>query len=179
MDEEKHTGEKKPSPSSTLRILLIEDSDTDAFLIERALEKYMKNTKCTRATTLKEGEAILQKNETDLLLLDLGLPDTADASDTYKRIKKWTSNIPVVIMTNLKDHDLARNMVHEGVADFVNKDMIGKDPKIVQNTIDFSLERHAQSKKLQQENKKATKESEEKDIILSCFMGGYSILKDK
>src|SRR3954471_1663951 len=109
-----------PAPN----ILLIEDSDTDAIIIQRALGKHHKEARYQRVMTFKSGEELLQKGGFDVLLLDLGLPDTASPKDTYEQAKKWTTQIPVVIMTNLQDHELARVMVHEGAADFVNKDLI-------------------------------------------------------
>lgn len=154
--------------NSLLNILLIEDSDTDAFIIQAAISKHLKGAVCVRATTLRSGEELLQKGGVDLLLLDLGLPDTTDPKDTYDQIKKWSGMLPIIIMTNLKDHDLAKTMVHEGAADFLNKDLIVKDTMHIQRAIDFAIERHAISKKLLQESK-------DKDTVLSCFMGGYSI----
>ena len=122
---------------------------------------------CQRVATLAEGEEVLKAGDIDLLFLDLGLPDTASAADTYARIKKWADQLPVIIMTNLKDHDLARIMVHEGAADFLNKDLIVNSPQQIGRAIDFSLERHGVYKKV-------VRESKEKDAMLSCFMGGYS-----
>jgi len=154
--------------NTLLNVLLIEDSDTDAFIIQNALSRHHKGASCQRASTLKAGEEALEKGDVDLLLLDLGLPDTESPKDTYDHIKKWSDKLPIIIMTNLKDHDLAKVMVHEGAADFLNKDLIAENPMHIQKVIDFALERHAISKRLMQEAKN-------KDEILNCFMGGYSI----
>jgi DNA-binding NarL/FixJ family response regulator len=153
---------------TVLRILLIEDSDTDSYIIQNALRQHKKNAVCTRVATLHDGEALLQKGEADAVLLDLGLPDTPSPSDTYEQMRKWAHKIPVIIMTSLQDHELARRMVQEGAADFLNKDVIAKDPKQIQNAIDFSVARHAITRKI-------TEESKEKDAMLNCFMGGYSV----
>jgi DNA-binding NtrC family response regulator len=153
---------------TSLNVLLIEDSDTDAFIIQNAISRHHKDARCQRAATMHASEQILEKGGIDLVLLDLGLPDTASAQDTYEQIKKWTEKLPVIIMTNLKDHDLAKAMVHEGAADFLNKYLIAENPMHIQKAIDFAVERHAISKRLQQESK-------DKDAILNCFMGGYSV----
>ena len=121
--------------NSSLNILLIEDSDTDAFSIQRTIKKYYGGVNCRRASTMHEGEDILQEEPVDLLLLDLGLPDTASPQHTYERAKKWFKKIPVIIMTNLCDHDFARVMVHEGAADFISKDILVKDPKHIQTDL--------------------------------------------
>ena len=163
--------------SDFLKVLLIEDSDTDAFLIQRALRRHMKNASCQRVATLGEGEKILERGWADIVLLDLGLPDTAGVVDTYERLKKWTDSIPIVITTRLDDHDVAKNMVHDGAADFVNKDAIAKDSKRVMDAVDFALERHAMHKKLISDKEDALQDSRQKDSILNCFMGGYSVLK--
>lgn len=151
-----------------LNVLLIEDSDTDAYIIENAIKKYHGDVVCTRAETFSAGEQKLKEGGVDAVLLDLGLPDTATPRDTYERIKQWTARLPVIIMTNLQDHELARVMVHEGAADFLNKDMLVKDPGYIKKAIDFALDRHAV-------NRKIVQESIEKDAILKCFMGEYSV----
>jgi len=153
--------------NSLLSVLMIEDSDTDALIIQDAISRHRKDARCQRATTLKAGEEILEVGNVDLILLDLGLPDTASPKDTYQHIKKWADKVPVIIMTNLRDHDLARVMVHEGAADFLNKDLIAENPTHIEKVIDFAIERHTISKRLLQDSK-------DKDALLSCFMGGYS-----
>ena len=157
------------------RVLLIEDNDTDAFIVQKVLYNGMQNAQCTRVTTLEAGEKILDKGEVDLLLLDLGLPDTASPADTYARVKKWADKVPVVIMTSVKDHDLSRVMIHDGAADFLNKDSILENPRRIQDAVDFSVERHSLSRKVVCDKEKAIQESKEKDSVLSCFMGGYSV----
>ena len=163
--------------NSRLRILLIEDCEADAFIIQKAVCSCSKNAQCLQAATLKAGEDILQKGETDLLLLDLGLPDTASPKDTYEQIKKWIDKLPIIILTNLQDHALAREMVHDGAADFLNKDIFAKALGHLESAIDFAMERHTKRRYLASEKEKAVREAKDKDAILDCFMGGYSISK--
>ena len=157
------------------RVLLIEDNDTDALIVQKVLYNGMQDAQCTRVTTLKAGEEILEKGEVDLLLLDLGLPDTTSPVDTYARIKKWADKVPVVVMTSIKDHDLSRGMIHDGAADFLNKDSILDNPGRTQDAVDFSVERHSLGRKVVCDKEKAMQESKDKDSVLSCFMGGYSV----
>ena len=166
---------EKVIDKSIPRVLLIEDNDTDAFIVQKVLYNGMNDARFTRATTLEAGEEILEKGQTDLLLLDLGLPDSVTSANTYARVKKWADKIPVVIMTSVKDHELARAMVREGAADFLNKDSILENPGRIQHVIDFSMERHAINRKMILDKEKAMQESKEKDSVLNCFMGGYSI----
>lgn len=151
-----------------IRLLLIEDADLDALLIVNALERYKPDAICTRVATFKIGEDLLRSGTMDVLLLDLGLPDTEDCADTYRRIKKWTHRVPVIIMTGLEDHEFARKTIRAGVEDFVTKEIIANDPERLADIVDFAIERHALSRE-------AEEQSQAKDVILNCFMGAYSV----
>lgn len=168
-----HTGEASAG-NNLFRLLLIEDSDADAAVVQKTLEDEPRCARYTRASTIRDGEDILSGGGIDVLLLDLGLPDTMDATDTYTRVRKWADKLPVIIMTSIKDHSLARTLVHEGAADFLNKDNLLDSPDSLKNAIDFSIERHNICRKLIAEKNKLAEESKQKDTVLSCFMGNYT-----
>ena len=155
----------KPDTEITnFKILLIEDSELDTLLINKALSKYSPNARLISANCFCEGEKVLESENIDLILLDLGLPDTASPHSTYEKIKKWAAKIPVIVLTNLEAPELARMMIRDGLPEFLHKDMIIKSPHRLQEIIDFSIERHS-----------LRKSSEQKDSILRCFMGEYSV----
>jgi DNA-binding NtrC family response regulator len=158
-----------------LKVLLIEDSETDAIIIERALRDHMAGAECSRASTLAEGEKILQKQDTDVILLDLGLPDSASPADSYARVKKWADKIPIIISTGLRDHTIAKSLVHDGAEDYMNKDLIASNPAHVRDAVEFAVERHGLRQKVVKERNQALADSEQKDAMLGCFMGGYSV----
>lgn len=167
------------STAFPLRFLIIEDSDTDAAIIERTLRHYIKHFRVRRAATMAEGERELETHlaDIDAVLLDLMLPDTKNAADTYHQIKKWADKVPIIIMTRLDDRELAKVMIEEGAADFICKDTIAKIPKRAVDAILFSISRHQQRRRLIAEKSEVMQESKDKDSLLNCFMGGYSILK--
>lgn len=110
-------------------LLLVEDSETDAYIIKRILEKNL-NPSChiRHAENMAEAEAALaeEKSRIDLVLLDLGLPDTSGRIETYKRLEnaKHKSNlddIPVVILTSVNDRKLALGIVDSGAENYVKK----------------------------------------------------------
>ena len=70
-------------------ILHIEDTETDAEIVKRALQKHMKHAyRVERAKSMAEAESILRTvSNIDLILLDLGLPDTNDRMDTFQRLE--------------------------------------------------------------------------------------------
>jgi DNA-binding NarL/FixJ family response regulator len=170
-----YPGLEKSGVCVVLRILLIEDSETDAAIIKRAVDHHLHEAKCVHAQTLSAGERVLERDEVDVVLLDLGLPDSASPADTYKRVRKWAAKVPILVSTNLKDHSFAKSLLRDGAEDYLNKDLLADDPAHVREAIEFALERHGLLQKLAQEKEEAKKDSEKKDAMLNCFMGGYSI----
>jgi DNA-binding response OmpR family regulator len=158
-----------------LQILLIEDSDTDAELIQRAVERNMKTAITTRAETLAKAEEMLKQQPYNIVVLDLGLPDSAGAADSYTRIAECAGNAPVIISTNLTDPMFIQSLAHRGAAAYLNKDMISSSPNHIRSVIMFAMGRHEQMKKAFSEKAAAQKDSDDKDAMLNCLMGGYSI----
>lgn len=160
-----------------LRILLIEDSDTDAFILQRAIRDHIKDCECMHVSTAAEGKEALMKQDDgiDVILLDLGLPDTTGPAHTYEQVKSWADKIPIVVITGLHDHTLAKSLVQGGAEDYLSKDLLSTRPSHVRDAIEFAIQRHSTYKKLASDKEDALQQSKEKDAILDCFMGGYSV----
>ncbi|RPJ67751.1 MAG: response regulator, partial [Alphaproteobacteria bacterium] len=78
-----------------VKILLFEDNPGDAGLIDEMLEEFasfpyeLKNVE-----TLNEGLNLLKESPFDVILSDLGLPDS-DGIDTFLEIHARNSRIPI------------------------------------------------------------------------------------
>ena len=122
-----------------IKILLIEDNEDDALLVrESLLEVAGSKFEIICVKRLKEGLKKIEEEGTDLVLLDLSLPDSAGI-DTFIRVHEAASDIPIVLLTNLEDQDLAINAVHLGAQDYLmKKDANG--PLLVRS-IFYALER--------------------------------------
>jgi DNA-binding NarL/FixJ family response regulator len=162
-----------------LKVLLIEDSDTDAYIIQRAIQDHIPGAVVTRASTLSDGKKVLlqQDGDMDIILLDLGLPDTASPVDTHRQLKRWADKMPIIVITAINDHNLAKFLVFDGVEDYLSKNAIANNPAQVRDAIDFAIQRFEAYKKLLAEKEKAQQESKDKDAILGCFMGDYSVTR--
>ena len=89
------------------RILIIEDDRTMNEGIAMTLEGT--ETKIFSAENLKEGKAILEKEEVDLLLLDVNLPD-GNGFEFCRELRK-TSDLPVIFLTaNDMELDIVRGL---------------------------------------------------------------------
>lgn len=160
-----------------LKILVIEDDDVAAFAVQKIIQKLWENPAYLRANTLTGGENILQEQGVTInaVLLDLGLPDTENPLDTYNRMKKWADKIPIIIMTSLNDHALAKSLIHGGAEDYLYKELMAGDPKHIRDAIEFAIERRALYQKMSSDKEKAEKDLRQEENILKCFMGGYSV----
>lgn len=162
-----------------LKILLIEDSDTDAEMIERALEKHMKTAAITRAVNIEKAKELLQQQKFNLIILDLGLPDSASAADAYARVSQAANDTPIMISSNLNDPIFIKAMAHRGAVAHLSKDVIAYRPEHVRNAITFALERHTMVQRAFNEKMSVQKEADDKSEMLSYLMGGYSVSTNK
>lgn len=155
-------------------ILLIEDSDTDAMLIRRILSRSISYPNAvTHVHSMKAGLAELRKegHGVDIVLLDLGLPDTVGGAGTFEELKDLADEIPIVVLTGLDSHKAATDLIKEGAQDFVNKDELSKSPQHLRDVIDFAVERH---RKHRDALNKSQSDMKNKDELLNGLLGGYS-----
>ncbi len=159
-------------------VLLIEDNPDDAFLIDRTLRSYMRahEYELVRASSMSEAEAYIDENreEIELILLDLDLPDTDDGRDSFAHVKRTAADVPVVIMTGADDNGMALEIIDKGAEDFTNKKLLRERPDLIRRSIEFAIRRH---RLLSETRKKAEDLAERQDTLLSWLGGDYSVRK--
>ena len=122
-----------------LEILLVEDSPTEATLVdiwlsEGLLTPYTLHT----AKTLAEGFTLFDAHGIDLIVLDLNLPDS-HGLETFRRIHAHAEGIPVVIMSGESDEEVAITAVREGAQEYVVKGTL--DDNVLIRPIRYAIER--------------------------------------
>lgn len=73
---------------------------------------------------LHSGEeciAELKRQQPDIIVLDYNLPGM-NGLDTFREIKKINKNVPVVVLSDLKDSETELTLIEEGVYSFIQKD---------------------------------------------------------
>lgn len=103
-----------------MNILLVEDSDNDALLIEHALNGSHQYAKILRAKSLSECIAEIEKGGVDMVLLDLGLPDTTGVH-SLAEIVAVNRNMPIVIITGDDRRESIREAAQAGARDYIVK----------------------------------------------------------
>jgi len=123
-----------------ISILLIEDNKGDIRLIQTMLNSdvYL-DFDIDYIGSINEALQYLEFKSVDLILLDLSLPD-GDGLDTYIRISKNHQTIPVVVLTDHNDSELALQAVSIGAQDYLIKGSF--DSNYLQKAVLHSIERH-------------------------------------
>lgn len=157
----------------SLKILLFEDNQGDAGLIEEMLDEFNNFNDLKIVETLEDGLNILNKEIFDVILLDLGLPDS-DGIETLKDVLKITPSTPIIILTGLNNEQIGIQSVKIGAQDYLIKNEI--ESKLLKRSINYSIERKKIEGELQrsQENleekvKERTKELEQSNRELQQF----------
>lgn len=107
-------------PDHITRILLIEDSNTDALLIQAHLKKADPSFVVRRETRLADGLRQVDRGEADVVLLDLNLPDSAGL-DTFRTLFRHALQVPIVVLSGQEDVELAVDAVALGAQDYLPK----------------------------------------------------------
>ena len=120
------------------RVLVIEDDDNDAFLVQRALDASRRPFTPERVTSLEAGLDRLARGGIDVVLLDLALPD-AQAFDGVHRLSGVHPFVPVVVLTGLEDEDVGLKAVQVGAQDYLVKGNL--DPRLLDRSLRYAMER--------------------------------------
>ncbi|MBB4909704.1 PP2C family protein-serine/threonine phosphatase [Actinophytocola algeriensis] len=125
----------RESPAPT-RVLLIEDDDGDAFLVEELLLESGAAVDLHRVRTLAEAKAAVQ--DAACVLLDLGLPDTHEL-DGLRWLQGNVPSVAVVVLTGLADEYLGEEAVRLGAQDYLVKGQV--DGHLLDRVIRYAVER--------------------------------------
>lgn len=105
-----------------IKVLQIDDDEIDVRLVKRALAKNTKSAKFVveSASCLADGLNLLKTKQYDVLLLDLGLPDS-NGIETVRRVSKVNANIPIVVLTGLENEETGLEAIKNGASDYLVK----------------------------------------------------------
>ena len=132
--------------NKTIKVLLIEDNTGDTVLIRGMLDDSKKiHFKVTDAARLDDGLKFLVKDSFDVILLNLCLPDSKGI-DTFNIMKYNATNIPIIVLTGLKDDIFAISAVGRGAQDYLVKGEVTSKQLI--RSITYAIERKRIEKEL-------------------------------
>jgi PAS domain S-box-containing protein len=130
------------------RVLLIEDNADDLELIKRKLSRSANNRYIvTTARKLQSGLEYLANDGIDVILSDLGLPDS-HGLDTVTKILFGAPHVPLIILSGFDDEALAIKAVQAGAQDYLVKGHI--EDSQMERSLAYAIERARLQRELEQ-----------------------------
>ncbi len=142
-------------PPPMVHMLLVDD-DSDyckVFAISLKTDRRV-SFKIETAHTLESARKLLQTKNFQLVLLDLGLPDSQGLA-TFEKIATAHPEVACVILSGTDDEALSLEAVKKGAQDYVVKGDVRGDMLV--RILLYALERHHQKQKMEELNERLEK----------------------
>jgi signal transduction histidine kinase len=135
--------------SETIQVLLVEDNEEHADLLQRLLVDSNEPVfEVAHYSALRPALDALDIPGHNVVLLDLSLPDS-DGLNTFLRMQERAPDLAIVVLTGMDDEALAVETVQRGAQDYIVKGRV--DDRILIRSLRYAMER----KKTQMELKRA------------------------
>ncbi|MEH2237043.1 hybrid sensor histidine kinase/response regulator [Nostoc sp.] len=125
--------------SYSVKILLVEDNLSYARLLQEFLMQ-VQSQEFTLVHVKRLGEALQELTQCnyDVILLDLSLPDSQGLLSLPPLIDQ-VPNIPIVVLTNTNDEEVAIEAVRQGAQDYLIKRQVNSD--VLVRSLRYAIER--------------------------------------
>ncbi|GAA3201041.1 fused response regulator/phosphatase [Actinocorallia longicatena] len=124
--------------ASVLRLLLIEDDEGDAVIVEDLLYESETAVEMIWVRTLKEAVAALDRAKPDCVLLDLHLPDAQEFSG-LTAVRAAAPESAIVVLTGMAETHSGLAAVAAGAQDYLVKGRL--DPQWLGRAIQYAVQR--------------------------------------
>jgi DNA-binding response OmpR family regulator len=122
-----------------IKVLLIEDNKGDCELILQMLNKSeIANFELTQTQRLDSGLKLLEQGKYDVILLDLGLPDSVGLESFKATLTEYPA-IPIIILTGLANEEIGIQSIKYGAQDYLVKGEF--NGKLLVRAIQYAIER--------------------------------------
>ena len=139
-----------------LRVLLIEDSESDADLIVRQLKKVEYSVHYERVENAKDMITSLEKQKWDIVISDYKLP-RFNAAAALTVLQKADIDIPFIIVSGSMGEELAVELMKAGAHDYLIKNKLVRLAQVVKREL-----AEAQMRRERKQSEEELRESEER-----------------
>ena len=158
-----------------LKILVLEDSATDAELIKRLFIKERMNYTFKIAACKKDYLIALKDFKPDVILSDHSLPEF-NSKEALKTSRQLFPDIPFILVTGAVSEEFAAEIIKSGADDFILKDRMARLPAALQAAVKQRVVAREQQEALEEAHKKIEQAKErEKLAIESSNIGIYDL----
>ena len=119
-----------------IRAVLVEDNPGDARLIREMLRDTA--VELVHAERLAAGIEAVAREKTDVVLLDLSLPDSSGLA-TFETMHAAAPDVAVVVLSGLDDESVAMHAVQQGAQDYLVKGKV--EPGTLIRSVRYAVER--------------------------------------
>ena len=135
-----------------MKVLLIEDNLNFTFIVEQMLLGALDGQNgIESSTTLAGGIDHYQRTLSDVILLDLTLPDSR-GTEGLARLRATVGDTPIIVLTGVNDDALALEAMRQGAQDYLIKGQIDADS--LARAVRYAVERKRTDLRLQRERQK-------------------------
>jgi signal transduction histidine kinase len=158
-----------PPSSERVNLLLIEDSPGDARLIAELLQHAPTlglAVSMEHADSLTAGVERLRAGGVDLILLDLGLPES-QGLETVQRLRAHAPHLPtLIVMSGLDDEEVAVQALQAGAQDYLVKGRV--DSPMLVRAMRYAIGRHQAEEVLTRELERSRELARERAIRMQA-----------
>lgn len=108
-----------------IRVLIVEDSEDDAYLVERQLRRHGFTAHCRRVDTADEMRSALAERHWDLVISDYLLPEF-NAIGAMQLYRESGLDIPFIVISGSIGEQVAVEAMKNGVHDYMMKENLSR-----------------------------------------------------
>ncbi len=120
--------------NSKLKILLVEDSESDSDLLIRFLKKKEINFSYSRVWSRIDFVNAIKENHLDLIIADHSLPQFS-GMEAFRIAKMQNLNVPFILVTGTVTENILTEYAKEGIDDYILKDNLLRLPSAIEHVI--------------------------------------------
>ncbi len=134
--------------ANNIKVLLVEDNPGDVFLLHELLKEVTTNVvELMPVERLLEALKDLSREDFDVILLDLSLPDS-QGLETFVIAHNQAKATPIIVLTGIDDETLAIRAMQEGAQDYLVKGQVTGDSLV--RSMRYAIERQRADNALRQ-----------------------------
>lgn len=137
------------TPDNPIRILHLEDSETDHLLTCRTLQSAGLHFDIHRVDTLSRFCELAEDTNYHLILADYRLPGFT-AIEAWDIISRQPAPPPFIVLSGTIGESAAVAAIHLGISDFVHKDELVRLPRVIHRAMEVADARFARDKAAQE-----------------------------
>jgi signal transduction histidine kinase len=132
-----------------IKLLLVDDDPGDRKIVQMALAQSsdVADFNAETAETISETIECLKNKDYDVVLLDLGLPDS-QGIDTVQKAHNANPNVPIVVLTGLVDEAKGLEAIEKGAEDYLVKENLLNH--VLVRVIRYAIARKIAKKKIEE-----------------------------